>query len=177
MNVCVTTTDIINDFSTYNRLIRITSLCKRFRQSCLHSPNHVTGRLTTEELQSNRRFWILQTQLQHNYDELLCLGKSIPEPISNKSRLLSLTPFVDGSGLLRIRGRLENSMLPYDEVHPIILPPKAQFTGLVIDRAHLRNMHFYIRASTIVVRSKSGHQRAEASRHTRAVWQSLCASR
>lgn len=141
VNVCVTQNDTITEFSTYNRLIRITSLSRRFIFNCRHPSNRFTGRLTGEELQSTRRLWILQAQRQCYYDEILCLKKSVPAPLDNKSKLLSLTPIIDGNGLLRVRGRLENSMLPYDEMHPIILPPNAYFTGLLIDRFHERTMH------------------------------------
>lgn len=70
-----------------------------------------------------------------------CLSKNVPEPIDHKSKLISLTPFVDGNGILRVRGRLEHSTLTYDEMHPIILPPNSHFSQLLIDRVHLRTMH------------------------------------
>jgi hypothetical protein len=42
--------------------------------------------------------------------------------LSNKSSLLSLNPFLNGNQFLRVGGRLENSDLPFDEQHPLILP-------------------------------------------------------
>lgn len=140
-NVCVTSSGICERFSSYNRLIRVSALCKRFIHNCRHRSNHYTGTLSIDEVKSIRRHWILQTQREHYNDEIQCLSKNAPEPIDHKSKLLSLSPFIDGNGLLRVKGRLENSTLSYDEKHPIILPPNAHFTNLIIDRFHLRSMH------------------------------------
>lgn len=140
-NVCDETNDMIYQFSTYNRLIRISALCKRFYMNCRRKTDRITGNITIEELKSIHRHWVLQTQSQNYYDEVQCLSQAIPQPIDSKSKLISLAPFVDGNGILRVKGRLENSTLPYDETHPIILPPNAHFTNLLIDRCHLRSMH------------------------------------
>lgn len=67
--------------------------------------------------------------------------KNVLDRIDHRSKLITLTPFIDGNGILRVKGRLENSTLTYDEIHPIILPPFAHLTQLLIDRAHLRSLH------------------------------------
>lgn len=152
-NVCVESDDISLQFSTYNRLVRISALCKRFINNCRHQigtrhvnnssypSNRITGRITVDELKAIHRHWVLKSQRQNYYDEIHCLSKTIPEAIDRKSKILSLSPFIDGNGILRVKGRLENSTLTYDEMHPIILPPNSHFTKLLIDRFHLRTMH------------------------------------
>lgn len=142
-NVCAksTSTDLMNDFSTYNRLIRITALCKRFIHNFRSSSNRRSGKITIEELKFIQRHWILEAQKNHYSDEWQCLNKEVPDALDSRSKLFSLVPFADGNGILRIRGRLENSTLSYDEMHPIILPPKHHFASLLIDRFHLRSMH------------------------------------
>lgn len=50
------------------------------------------------------------------------------EQLSNKSRLLLLTPLIDNNGLLRVGGRLKNAMIDYDEKHPIIIPHSSHIT-------------------------------------------------
>lgn len=141
VHLCVKANDIIHRFSTYNRLIRVTASCRRFIHNYLHPSQRLSGHLSSDELHAMRRHWILETQQQYYADEIQCLTADPPEPLHHKSTLLSLTPFIDGNGILRLRGRLEHSLLPYDEMHPIILPPKAHFTRLVIDRFHQRTMH------------------------------------
>lgn len=140
-NVCVASNDIIERFSSYNRLIRVTAWCKRFRFNASHSAQRKIGHLHSEELKSALRHWVLETQQQHYYNEIQCLIATPPEELPHRSKLLSLTPFIDGNGIMRMNGRLENSLLPYDEIHPIILPPSAHFTRLLIDRVHQRTLH------------------------------------
>jgi hypothetical protein len=38
-------------------------------------------------------------------------------------------------GVLRCGGRLKNSTLPLDTMHPMILPPEHHVTRLIIDKA------------------------------------------
>lgn len=63
------------------------------------------------------------------------------KPISRKSNLLSLNPFLDGFGLLRVGGRLVNSSLPYSQKHPVILPSHHQVTQNIIREAHVLTIH------------------------------------
>lgn len=75
--LCTATSDIINDFSTYERLVRITALCKRFIANCRAPSHRMCGTLSVEELQSIRRHWILRTQQQHYNDEIKCLSNEL----------------------------------------------------------------------------------------------------
>lgn len=58
------------------------------------------------------------------------------KPIHRKSNLLPLNPFIDGFGLLRVGGRLENASLPYSQKDPVILPSHHQVTQNLIREAH-----------------------------------------
>lgn len=151
-NVCVNSTDIIYDFSTYDRLIRTSALCKRFIAICRPSACRVIGALTSGELHSMRRHWVLQAQRENYHDEMHCLTKDPPEPLDHKSKLISLNPFIDGNGVMRVGGRLHHSTLSYDERHPIILPPKAHFTKLLVDRYHRRTLHGGVQLMSSVLR-------------------------
>lgn len=154
-NLCTKPIDIVNDFSSYVRLIRITALCRRFILNCrIPPPQRITGRLTVDNLQSMRRHWILEAQKAHYFDEMQCLMKTPPEPIHHSSKLISLTPFIDGNGILRVRGRLRNSTLTYDEMHPIILPPNHHFTRLIIDRFHDKTFHGGVQLISSLIRKQ-----------------------
>lgn len=67
-------------------------------------------------------------------------------------RLRNLLPFMDPHGLLRVGGRLENSYIPYEEKHPIILPrmasskttidvTKRTLTQKVLEWVHEQTLH------------------------------------
>ena len=55
-------------------------------------------------------------------------------------RLGALDPMLV-DGLLRVGGRLENSRLPYDARHQILLPNKSPVCELLIRDMHLENLH------------------------------------
>jgi hypothetical protein len=48
---------------------------------------------------------------------------------------------MDHEGLLRVGGRLQQSLLPYQTIHQLILPPKHHFTTLVVSAEHIRLLH------------------------------------
>lgn len=140
-NVCIEDCDIIHPFFNYNRLIRVTALCLLFIHNCRTTSKRMYGIIAVDELQTARCHWIRHTQKQHFLDEIKCLSKSTPSPIHDKSKLLSLSPFIDGNGIVRVTGRIENSNCSYQEKHPIIIPPKCHLTNLLIDRIHQRLHH------------------------------------
>ena len=54
-------------------------------------------------------------------------------------------------GVLRCGGRLKNSSLPHDTMHPMILPPEHHVTKLIIDKAHLE---VYAQETLVQLRAK-----------------------
>ncbi|XP_039309123.1 uncharacterized protein LOC120358585 [Solenopsis invicta] len=62
-------------------------------------------------------------------------------PISRKSRLLALNPFMDDTGLLRVGGRLKNAPVSYSRKFPVVLATRDQLTDLIIRDNHLRSLH------------------------------------
>ncbi|XP_011859384.1 PREDICTED: uncharacterized protein LOC105556885 [Vollenhovia emeryi] len=61
--------------------------------------------------------------------------------IKSSSVLASLSPFIDQSGVLRVGGRLQKSLLEYENRHPILLPAKCRFTVCLFEREHSRMLH------------------------------------
>lgn len=62
-------------------------------------------------------------------------------PLSAKSQIKSLFPFIDGDGTLRVGGRLQNSELAFNLKHPVILPKSHRYTHLLISMLHQQNLH------------------------------------
>ncbi|XP_028982670.1 uncharacterized protein LOC107048746 [Diachasma alloeum] len=56
-------------------------------------------------------------------------------------QLAKLTPTLDNERIMRLGGRLKNSQLNPDEIHPIILPRQSRLTTLVIEEAHRKTLH------------------------------------
>ncbi|XP_076296622.1 uncharacterized protein LOC143216924 [Lasioglossum baleicum] len=63
------------------------------------------------------------------------------KPLERSSNLLSLSPFLDTDGLIRVGGRLKNSTLAYSTRYPILLPKSHRLTNFIIEREHRRNLH------------------------------------
>ncbi|XP_055910846.1 uncharacterized protein LOC129945211 [Eupeodes corollae] len=59
---------------------------------------------------------------------------------ATRKSLLSLDAYIDGNGILRVGGRLQNTLLPYNQQHPIILKPNYYFSELVMRDAHNKTL-------------------------------------
>lgn len=126
--------NIASRFSSLEKLLRVTSYCLRFKRRI-----HSEALVTTAELEEARKTWIKIVQMQYFNSEIKSLLKN--QNISPKSKILSLSPMLDSDQILRLRGRLQNAHLPYEQQHPVILPAKGHFTWLIIDQAHRKTFH------------------------------------
>ena len=110
----------LNYFSSFTRLQRVTAWVMRFinhcRQNCVSSPI-----LTVKELSAAEKYWIRIIQAHFTSDIAALKNKC---GLSNDSSLLSLRPFIDSDGLLRVGGRESNSNLSYQRMHPLIIHGK-----------------------------------------------------
>jgi hypothetical protein len=61
--------------------------------------------------------------------------------VTSTSSLKTLHPFIDQEGLPRVGGRLQQSTLPYQAIHQMILPANHHFTKLVFVAEHIRLHH------------------------------------
>lgn len=61
--------------------------------------------------------------------------------VHKRSSILSLNPFIDKEGLLRVGGRLKQSCLPFDEKHPVIIPRRSHLATLLIRHYHDQVKH------------------------------------
>lgn len=57
------------------------------------------------------------------------------------SSLISLDPFLDEAGLLRVGGRLNNASITRIENNPLIFPGKAHVTRLLVQHIHAKVKH------------------------------------
>jgi len=80
-------------------------------------------------------YYICRTVQQRAfYREYQALIKN--EIVNASSDILSLSPFLDESGLMRVGGRLKNSNLAFNVCHLILLPRKYILTQRIIEREH-----------------------------------------
>jgi len=54
------------------------------------------------------------------------------QEVAASSSLMTLHPFIDKEGLLRVEGRLQQYMFLYKTMHQMIFPANHHFTKLVV---------------------------------------------
>ena len=131
----------LEQYSSFLRLKRITAWIRRFIDNCRRSKQErqTSLYLSTSELMTSEAYWISLTQQHAFATEIEALKKD--ESLPKSSRLFSLHPLLDSSGLLRVGGRCQNTQMPYSLIHPVILPGKHPITSLLISSEHRRLMH------------------------------------
>ena len=142
VNIVTTVDEHINRFSSLTRLIRVTAWCVRFihncRKKCSAQLNLVSPLMASELIYAHN-IVIRLVQQKHFPDELTAL--KCDKPVSRKSKLLSLNPFLDSDGVIRVGGRLQHATMDDYAKHPIILPPYSHHTKLLIHSSHMDHFH------------------------------------
>ncbi|XP_025262213.1 uncharacterized protein LOC112637209 [Camponotus floridanus] len=128
--------EILLQFSTLHRLLRVSAWCLRWRRTARHPPSVA---LLSDELDASLIRWLRIVQGIHYAVELTAVRESRLVP--RGSHLARLHPFIDDDGILRVGGRLKHAILTYDERHPMIAPPTSWLTKLVIESCHRRTLH------------------------------------
>ena len=70
-------------------------------------------------------------------------------PSDIKNFCFQLHLFIDEDGLIRSKGRVTKSSLPYDTQCPVLLPPPSHLTWLIVDQLH--RTHHHCGVSTLLV--------------------------
>ncbi|XP_062541022.1 uncharacterized protein LOC134209057 [Armigeres subalbatus] len=127
-------------YSSFQRLVRITALLLRFKNQCQRkfapSPNTF---VSVHELEQAKEVLSRVAQQEVFTEELKDLAKN--RPVSKRSPLRLLHPFLDENSLIRLRGRLDHSSEKYQTKHPIILPKHHPLTYLITEYYHKLCMH------------------------------------
>ena len=126
----------IQRYSSYTHLVRVIAWIFRVvTRSHLFSSTP----LSVTELSRAKTWLFKQAQAKMFPDAVEILQKKKPLPLSNS--LQPLNPFLDADGLLRVGGRLSQSLKDYHARHPLILHGKHHLTSLIIQSEHKRLCH------------------------------------
>lgn len=132
----------ITYFSDWKRLINFMALIIRaqhnFKQRKQKSLKTV-GEFTSTEVHAAQMeiIKVVQTSCFTSDIKILSTGQQLPAT----NKLISLSPFIDDNGLLRVGGRLHHADIPFDQKHPILLPRHHHITKLIIMNIHDKTMH------------------------------------
>lgn len=141
--------DQIEHHNSFWRLQRITAWMIRFLSGKVSKP---TPWLTLDEMNESRKAIIRRMQQVYYADEISSLVNK--SSVKRQSRLVGLDPFLDADGLVRVGGRLENSILEYDGKHPIIIPHEHPWTRLMLEDYHKDYLHAGAKSLLSIVRQR-----------------------
>nr|CAI5848727.1 unnamed protein product [Callosobruchus analis] len=108
--------------SSFSKLCRVIAFMIRFKCNCTNKQNF-TGHLT---------------QSQSFRSEILNIKTKKP---IGKGKLLKFNPYLGKDDILLVGGRLNDSDLPFEQKHPIILDSKHPFTHLMVSSEHNRLLY------------------------------------
>ncbi|CAG7719600.1 unnamed protein product, partial [Allacma fusca] len=139
VNHARSTESILNRYSCLTKLQR--AVCWLVRLYNYHHSQCVfKGELTVSELRNATQRLVLVAQREVFSEEIKSL--STGKPLSRKSKLTSLNPFIDPDGCIRVGGRLENApQLTNNRKHPLILPAHHHLTTLIVRHLHQAHLH------------------------------------
>lgn len=144
--------ELLTRYSNLHRLLRVTAWMRRWHLRWRFTRGNESSPLASDGLRGAEKLWIIHAQSIAYAPELRLLEEKRPLP--GRSSLLKLSPFKDEEGLLRVGGRLKNSVLSFDERHPVILPPESHFSGLIVDALHRRSLHGGVQLTLGLIRQR-----------------------
>ncbi|XP_062703578.1 uncharacterized protein LOC134286032 [Aedes albopictus] len=139
VSVTVVSPDVpfLEAFGSFRKLQRVIAYVLRFANNCRvrHADRVLSKHLTVPELRKSMMTIIGVVQRLELSDEINLISSG-----KHSRRLGPLDPILV-DGLLRVGGRLENSHLPYEARHQVLLPNKSPVCELLIRDMHLENLH------------------------------------
>ncbi|XP_046869030.1 uncharacterized protein LOC124461557 [Drosophila willistoni] len=144
--------ELIGRVSSWPRLVRIVAYILRFIRH-MKNPQEKSDSfaVTYDEYKAARNLCLQQAQDEwHKERKALRNEGCVPKG----SKLCTLTPILDDSGLLRVGGRLNNSELSYSAKHPLILPRKHRISHLILEHENQHNLHPGVSALFVIVRQR-----------------------
>jgi len=140
----------ITQFSCLRKLLRVTALVMKFVELCRQKSSAVCKELTASDIIRAEELWIWTAQEAAFANEI----ESLKKPGSKMVLLKQLSLFIDEKGVVRCYGRINNLDLSSDSKTPILLPPRHEFTDLLIRQAHGQVFHDGIRETLNLIREK-----------------------
>lgn len=129
----------VNKYSSLEKILRVTSYILRFVNNARTKNKKLSGNLQVKEMKMAETYWLKHIQKNHFPEEIQALKRSIP--LNKNSAILTLSPFQDKDGLMRLGGRLQESELSYETQHPIILPKSNPWVTKLILKSHEKLHH------------------------------------
>jgi hypothetical protein len=121
--------ELVKRFSSWEKVVHLISLFELKATAC-------KGKSCSLVEAKSRAIQTIIKAVQHEVfsSELSRLSNS--ECVLKSSSIVTLDPFLDSDGIIRVGGRLDFSNLDYIQKHPVLLPKSHHVTKLVIGHYH-----------------------------------------
>ncbi|XP_055370715.1 uncharacterized protein LOC129605155 [Condylostylus longicornis] len=131
----------INHRNSFAYLLRVMAYILRFINKTKKNNNDQLNdtSLSTTEINQAMNEIIKEIQRIHFSTEIRQLEKEFSVP--KHSKIVSLSPFLDLKGILRVGGRLDNADISYNAKYPILLPGTDFVSKLLMIHLHEKNLH------------------------------------
>ncbi|XP_063363880.1 uncharacterized protein LOC134652647 [Cydia amplana] len=130
--------DLLDKFSNINKAVNVLAYIQRFCKNVHPGSQKIKLNFITFSEATQALHMFIKNEQERFFDKELA---SLREGRQVSSYLLSVNPFIDANGILRVGGRLQHSSLPYSHKHQIILPKESKVTYLIIENEHLKLLH------------------------------------
>ncbi|XP_055622774.1 uncharacterized protein LOC129766280 [Toxorhynchites rutilus septentrionalis] len=123
---------------TFSKLQRVLAQVVRFtRLLCMAKEERNKSQyISVQDMRDAMGYIVRVLQNTALNEEIQCIQRNkLPK------RLANLQPFVDEKGFLRVGGRIQNSKLPYDAKHQLLLPHNHRVTEMLIRQYHEERLH------------------------------------
>nr|XP_034832179.1 uncharacterized protein LOC117988989 [Maniola hyperantus] len=140
-NISIEEDPIYTRFSSLTKMVRVLSYCRRMLQlkDKKEVRNQNTKYLNNKELQATLNSLIKIDQEIDFEEEIKDLKEK--HKIKLRSKLITLSPYLDDTGLLRVGGRLQGAKVATEFKHPIILSQTSHISWLLVIDTHAKLLH------------------------------------
>ena len=149
----------IKRFGDLTKLLRVTAFVVKFVTNLKNKVRNVTkpenGRevLNASDLTKAEELWIRAVQASSFAEEIKFLQNHRQNKATPPSYVTQFGLFLD-QGVMKCKGRMNNSELPVNARNPILLPAKHEFVRLIIKDVHESTHHSGIRDTLTTIRER-----------------------
>ena len=139
-------------FSSITRLLRVTAYVLRFIRNLSKKVKSTGNELSASEIDESEALWINAVQNLAFESEMKYLHgnqRTTPPVLVSQFGL-----FLDKRGIIRCKGRINESSLSESSKNPILLPSKHDFSNLIIRDTHGRIKHSGLRDTLSMLRER-----------------------
>lgn len=125
-----------DNFSSWIKLVRVTARVLLFLKRC----RRINTQLNVELLREAETLQLKKCQQDSFAQDIEQLKQN--KPLLSTSRLLTLTPYLDTDGVLRLQGRIDKvQCVEQSTMRPAILDGHHKMTRLLVDHYHRKALH------------------------------------